>query len=212
MNTKLLILITTLFLSAFALAGCGLQQAQAETGIEEVEKRIEERMEEIEKRVEKQMEEVEQRLEEAESRIEEAEQQTEERAAEEQAGEAAQGESPNTGEAVLRIEGDPQTKFSGSCAVGDQEGEAIAGQPRESFEFELNGQRLTCEIRNETGGDMEVVLEAGNDRSIQSTNVKGATIRLTYSGNAISSSTISSGGSGGQVRSSSSQTQVVVAD
>ena len=212
MNTKLLILITTLLLSAFALAGCGLQQAQAEAGIEEVEKHIEERMEEIEKRIEKQMEEVEQRLEEAESRIEEAEQQTEERAAEEQAGEAAQGERPNTGEAVLTIEGDPKTKFSGSCAVGDQEGEAIAGQARESFEFELDGQRLTCEIRNETGGDMEVVLEVGNDRSVQSTNVKGATIRLTYSESAISSSTISSSGSGGQVRSSSSQTQVVVTD
>jgi hypothetical protein len=205
MNTKLLILIATLLLSAFALAGCGTQQAQAETDIEELEKRIEERMEEIEKRIEKRMEEVEQR-------IEEVQEHAEERAAEEKAEEAAQGESANTGEAVLTIEGDPQTKFSGSCAVGDQEGEAIAGQPRESFEFELNGQRLTCEIRNETGGDMEVVLEAGNDRSIQSTNVKGATIRLTYSGNAISSSTISSGGSGGQVRSSSSQTQVVVAD
>ncbi len=205
MNTKLLILITALLLSAFALAGCGIQQAQAETGIEEVQKRIEERMEEIEKRIEKRIEEVEQRIEEVEKR-------TEEQAAEEKPEEAAQGESANTGEAVLRIEGDPQTKFSGSCAVGDQEGETIAGQARESFEFELNGQRLTCEIRNETGGDMEVVLEAGNDRSIQSTNVKGATIRLSYSGNTISSSTISSGGSGGQVRSSSSQTQVVVAD
>jgi hypothetical protein len=197
-NTKLLILITTLLLSAFALAGCGSQQAQAETDIEEVQKRIEERMEEIEKHIEKRMEEVEQRI--------------EERAAAERAEEAAKGESANTGEAVLKIEGDPQTKFSGSCAVGDQEEEAIAGRAPESFDFELDGQRLTCEIRNETGGDMEVILEAGNDRSIQSTNVKGATIRLAYSGNAISSSTISSGGSGGQVRSSSSQTQVVVTD
>ena len=202
MNTKHLILITTLLLSAFALAGCDLQQAQAEPGIEEVEKRIEERMEEIEKRIEKQMEEVEQR-------IEEVEKNTVERAAEEQSEEAAQSESPNTGEAVLRIEGDPQTKFSGSCAVGDQEGEAIAGRARESFDYELDGQRLTCEIRSETGGDMEVVLEVGNDRSVQSTNVKGATIRLTYSESAISSSTISSNDSGGQV-SSSSQTQVVV--
>ncbi len=212
MNTRLLIMITTLLLSAFALAGCGRQQAQAETGIEEVEERVEERMEEIERRIEKQMEEVEQRLAEAENRIEEAEQQTEERAAEERAGEAAQGESANTGEAVLRIEGDPQTKFSGSCAVGDQEGEAIAGRARESFEFELDGQRLTCEIRNETGSDMEVVLEVGNDRSVQSTNVKGATMRLTYSEGAISSSVISSSSSNGQVRSSSSQTQVVVTD
>ncbi len=205
MNTKFLILITTLLPSAFALVGCGLQNAQAETDIGKIEKRIEERMEEIEKRIEK-------RLEGVEQRIEEVEKHTEERAAEEEAEEAAQGESANTGEAVLTIEGDPQTKFSGSCAVGDQEGEAIAGQARESFEFELDGQRLTCEIRNETGGDMEVVLEVGNDRSVQSTNVKGATTKLSYSEGAISSSTISSSGSGGQVRSSSSQTQVVVTD
>ncbi len=205
MNTKFLILITALLLSAFALAGCGIQQAQAEPGIEEVEKRIEERMEEIEKRIEKRMEEVEQR-------IEEVEKQTEEWAAEEKPEEAAQGESANTAEAVLRIEGDPQTKFSGSCAVGDQEREAIAGRARESFDYELDGQRLTCEISNETGGKMEVILEVGNDRSVQSTNVKGATMRLTYSEGAISSSTISSNASGGQVRSSSSQTQVVVTD
>ena len=205
MNTKFLILIITLLLSAFALVGCGLQNARAETDIGEIEKRIEERMEEIEKRIEKRMEEVEQR-------IEEIEKQSEERAAEEKSEEAAQDESANTGEAVLTIEGDPKTKFSGSCAVGDHEGEAIAGHPRESFEFELDGQRLTCEIRNETGGDMEVVLEDGNDRSIQSTNAKGATIRLSYSEGAISSSTISSSGSGGQVRSSTSQTQVVVTD
>ncbi len=205
MNTKFLILIITLLLSAFALVGCGLQNAQAETDIGKIEKRIEERMEEIEKRIEK-------RLEGVEQRIEEVEKHTQERAAEEEAEEAAQGESANTGEAVLTIEGDPQTKFSGSCAVGDQEGEAIAGQARESFEFELDGQRLTCEIRNETGGDLEVVLEVGNDRSVQSTNVKGATIRLSYSEGAISSSTFSSSGSNGQVRSSSSQTQVVVTD
>ncbi len=206
MDTKVLILIATLLLSAFALAGCGRQEAQAETGIEDVEKRVEERMEEIEKRIEKQVEEVEQRLEEAESRIEEAEQHTEQRAAEEHTEEAAQGESPNTGEAVLRIEGDPQTKFSGSCAVGAQEGETIAGRVPQSFDYELDGQRLECEIRNESGGEMEVVLEAGNDRSVQRTNVQGATIRLTYSEEGISSRTISSSSSGGQVNSSSSQT------
>jgi len=137
---------------------------------------------------------------------------TEERAAEARVEEAAQGESANTAEAVLTIEGDPQTTLSGSCDVGDQEKEAIAGRAPESFEFKLDGQRLTCEIRNETGGDMEVVLEAGNDSSVQSTSAKGATMRLAYSEGTISSSTISSSGSNGQVRSSSSQTQVVVTD
>ena len=41
MNTKFLILIITLLLSAFALVGCGLQNAQAETDIGKIEKRIE---------------------------------------------------------------------------------------------------------------------------------------------------------------------------
>ena len=115
----------------------------------------------------------------------------------------------NRKQAVLRIEGDPQTEFSGSCTVGDQEGRAISGRVPQSFNYQLNGQRLKCEIRNESGGEMEVVLKAGNDRSVQRTNAQGATIQLTYSESGISSSTISSSGSGGQVSSSSSQTQVV---
>jgi dsDNA-specific endonuclease/ATPase MutS2 len=228
MSTKLLTLIATILLSTFVLAGCGLQQAQAETGIEEVEERIEKQMEEIEKRLEKaesRIEEAEERAEEreeraAEERVERAAEERVESTEEERAEEAAQGESPNTGEAVLRIEGDQQTKFSGSCAVGDQEGEAIAGQVPESFDYELDGQRLKCEIRNESGGDMEVVLEAGNDHSVQRTNAQGAIIRLTYSESGISASTVSSSGSGGQVSlsssqtssSSSSRTQVVVTD
>jgi hypothetical protein len=202
MNAKLLTLIATVLLSAFALAGCGPQQAQAEPPIEEFKKRINEQIADLEKR-----------LEVAERRIEEAEKRIEERAeVEERSERAAQGESPNTGEAVLRIEGDPRTEFSGSCAVGDQEGEAIAGHVPQSFDYELHGRRLECEIRNESGGYMEVVLEAGNDRSVQRTNAQGATIRLTYSEGSISSSTISSSGSGGQVSSSSSQTQVIVTD
>jgi hypothetical protein len=211
MNAMLLTLIATVLLSAFALAGCGLQQAQAEPPIEEFKKRINERIEELEKR-----------LEVAQRRIEVAQERIEERAEEEErTGRATQGESPNAGETVLRIEGDPRTEFSGSCAVGDQEGEAIAGRVPQSFDYELHDRRLECEIRNESGGDMEVVLEAGNDRSVQRTNAQGATIRLTYSEGSISSSTISSSGSGlEQVSSlssqrsdaSSSQTQVIVTD
>lgn len=192
MNTKLLTLIAMILLSTFALAGCGLQTPQAEARIDEVEKRIDEiekRVEEAEKRIEKQA---------AEEQVESAE--------EERAEGAAQSESPNTKEALLRIEGDPQTEFSGSCTVGDQEGETIAGRVPQSFDYELDGQRLNCEIRNESGGEMEVVLEAGNDRSVQRTNVQGATIRLTYSEEGISSRTVSSSSSGGQVSSSSSQT------
>ncbi len=192
MDTKLLTLIATILLSAFALVGCGPQQSQAETRIEETEKRIEE----VEKRLATQMEEIDERLEQIEKRLEE--QSAEERvesAEGERAEEAAQGESSGTDEAMLRIEGDPQTEFSGSCAVGDQEAQTITGSVPQSFTYALDGQRLKCEIRNESGGEMEVILEAGNDRSVQRTNVQGATTRLTYSEEGISSSTISSSGS-----------------
>lgn len=204
MNTKLVTLIAAISLSAFALASCSLlQHPQAQADLGEVEKRVENRMEQIEKR------------------MEEAEKRTEEQVTEERSKESAQGESQNIKEAVLKIEGDPQTEFSGSCAVGDQEEKAISGRVPQSFNYELNGQRLECEIRNESGGEMEVDLKAGNDRYVQRTNAQGATIRLTYSERGISSSTISSSGDGGQFSSSSSsqtstsssaQTQVVVSD
>lgn len=205
MNAKLFTLMAAILLWALALAGCGLQQqSQAQADVEEIEKRLEKQMEEIEKR-----------LEEAEKRTEK------ERAAEERGAESAQGESENAPtETVLRIDGDRQTEFSGSCTVGNQQEKTISGRAPQSFEYELNGQRLKCEIRNESGGQMEVVLEAGNDHSVQRTNAQGATIRLTYSESGISSSTVSSSGGGAQASSSSSQTsgssssqtQVVVSD
>ncbi len=209
MSTKILALITVVLLSAFVLAGCG-SQAQAENEIEEAEKRIERRIEEAERQIEEAEKRIEKQIEEAERRAEEqAAEEPSESSAEGQA-QGTEGEAPSAGEATLRIEGDPETEFSGSCAVGDQEGESIGGRVPQSFDYNLDGQKLECEIRNDSGGKMKVVLEAGNDRSVQRTNASGGIIRLTYSEGGISSTTISSSSSGGQTSSSSQSSQIMV--
>ena len=104
-------------------------------------------------------------------------------------------------EVTLRIEGDPGTGFSGTCNVGDEENE-LSGQVPESFGYDLEGQQLECEIRQEDAGSLEILLTGPGDRIEQRINNSGGTINLTYSENGVSSSTSSSG-------SSSSVNQVV---
>lgn len=104
-------------------------------------------------------------------------------------------------EVTLRIEGDPGTGFSGTCNVGDEENE-LSGQVPESFGYDLEGQQLECEIRQEDAGSLEILLVGPGDRIEQQINAPGGTISLAYSENGVSSSTSSSG-------SSSSVNQVV---
>ena len=104
-------------------------------------------------------------------------------------------------EVTLSIEGDPGTEFSGRCNVGDEENE-LSGQVPESFGYDLEGQQLECEIRQEDAGSLEILLTGPGDRIEQQTNNPGGTISLAYSENGVSSSTSSSG-------SSSSVNQVV---
>ena len=104
-------------------------------------------------------------------------------------------------EVTLSIEGDSGTEFSGTCNVGDEENE-LSGQVPESFGYDLEGQQLECEIRQEDAGSLEILLTGPGDRIEQQTNNPGGTISLAYSENGVSSSTSSSG-------SSSSVNQVV---
>lgn len=108
-----------------------------------------------------------------------------------------------TQEATLGMNGDSGTEFSGSCTVGDEETE-VSGQVPESFSYELDGERLECEISKESAdGDLEVVFTAGNNvNSVQ--RISGGTLKFTYENGRLTSST-SSGSSG----SSSSSSQVV---
>ncbi len=105
-------------------------------------------------------------------------------------------------EAMLEVNGNAGTEFSGSCAVGGEEME-IGGQVPERFVYELDGGRLECEITKESAdsSSLEVVFTVGeNTRSVQ--QISGGTLNLTYENGRISSSSTSSSGSGAQVSSS----------
>jgi hypothetical protein len=74
----------------------------------------------------------------------------------------------------------------------------------ERFAYDLNDRELRCEIRNESGGELEVTFTAGDDRVAQQANTEGAEIGFEYSENGVSSSTTSSSGSSNVVSQSSS--------
>ncbi|HVF00321.1 MAG TPA: head GIN domain-containing protein [Rubrobacteraceae bacterium] len=103
---------------------------------------------------------------------------------------AGSGVSGDSREDQVRLEvmGDPGTEFSGSCAVEDEEHEEISGQAPQSFTYDLNAERLECEIASE--GDIEANLTAGNTNSVQQIN--GGALNLTYQNGSISSSSSSS--------------------
>ena len=114
-------------------------------------------------------------------------------------GEDTSGKS--SGNAMLKLQGDSGTKFSGSCAVGNKEPEDISGQVPETYSFQLNGESLDCKV--DSDGDMQVSLAVGkNVRSVQ--RISGGTLHLIYKNGSISSSA-SSSGSSSQGSPSSSQ-------
>ena len=87
-------------------------------------------------------------------------------------------------DAVLRLEGDPETTFSGNCTAG-AEVSVIGGQVPKRYRFDLNGQELSCRIqkRNPGSGSLRVVLLSGNNtRSVQQTNSTDSVIRLSHGG------------------------------
>jgi len=204
-KANLSILITAIFVaSAFGLAGSSARQAQAEGWTEEA-------LEMAERRTQEALEKAQRLAEEAEERSKEAE----------ASAEDAEGANGGPVEAVLRIEGEPGTEFSGHCAVGSER-DALGGQVPQTVVYKFAGANLECEIRQQSEGVLKVVLEAGNDRVVQRISSPGGTVRFTYSGNAVSSTTVSSSSSSSisqtgssvsppsRVVSSSSQTQVVV--
>ena len=97
-------------------------------------------------------------------------------------------------EVSLEIGGDTGAGFSGACYVGDEEFE-LGGQAPESFDYELGGQRLECEILNEGPGSLEIVLVADDTRSVQ--QLSAGTLNLIYADGLVSAST-SSGPTGSQ--------------
>jgi hypothetical protein len=87
-------------------------------------------------------------------------------------------------DAVIRLEGDPGTTFSGLCSVGEKRS-VLSGQVPKRFEFDLKGRQISCRIEKRDGGtgDLEVILVAGDStRSVQQTNAPGGVIEVSYEG------------------------------
>ena len=87
-------------------------------------------------------------------------------------------------EAIIRLEGDPKTLFTGLCSVGGKRS-VLSGRVPERFDFDLDGRRLECRIekRDGEGGDLKVVLIVGDTtRSVQQTNAPGGVVNLSYDG------------------------------
>ena len=85
---------------------------------------------------------------------------------------------------VIRLEGDPDTTFSGLCSVGEERS-VLSGQVPKRFAFHLKGRQLSCRIEKQDGGTggLKVVLVAGETtRSVQQTNAPGSVIEVSYEG------------------------------
>jgi hypothetical protein len=84
-------------------------------------------------------------------------------------------------EVLIRLEGDPQTAFSGLCSVG-AERNVLSGRVPKRFAFDLRGRQLSCRIQKRGGpGDLKVVLVAGETtRSVQQISAPGGVINVSY--------------------------------
>ncbi len=194
-NTTVLILLAAILASAFALAG-GSQQAHAVDGVEEAEERAEEAAERAEERAEEAEERAEEAKEEAEDKAEKQAKSTERRSGE------TEGKNRGSEDVTVKIQGNPETEFSGTCTVGDEENE-IEGQVPQSFDYDLDGQKLECKIQQQNAGTLTVVLTGDGARAVQKIHSRGGTLNLTYGGNGIISFSTSSSGSTRHVSSSS---------
>ncbi len=93
-------------------------------------------------------------------------------------------------EATLRIDGEPGTEFSGSCAVGGEKDD-LSGRVPQQISYRFWGEEIECEVHQQSEGALEVVLESGDDRSEQRISSRGGTIEFAYSEDSISSTTTS---------------------
>jgi hypothetical protein len=93
------------------------------------------------------------------------------------------GEEPGGApQVVLRLEGSPNTTFSGLCSVGGQQN-VLGGKVPKRFTFDPGGRELSCRIqkRDDNRGALKIILIAGDTtRSVQQTNSPGSTINVTY--------------------------------
>jgi hypothetical protein len=116
-----------------------------------------------------------------------------------------------SGEVTLKIEGSPGTEFSGTCIIGGKE-KKINGRVPKRFIYELDGQRLECEISKQSSnsGQMKVEFSAGDDtNSVQQTSTKGRSLTLRYESNGSTALVSSSTSVSGDQANSTSQVSVL---
>ena len=181
-NAEIPILLAVILISAFVLA------------FDDRPARAEEQAEKAEERAEKQAEEAEERAEEAEERAEERAEETRKRAEKKTESPRKQAGSRERApeNVTLRVKGDKGTQYSGTCTTADKE-EEIGGQVPQSFEYELEGEQLECEITKRSG-TLKIVLTGDGTRAVQQIGSQGGTFNLAYNGNGnVSFSTSSSG-------------------
>jgi hypothetical protein len=101
----------------------------------------------------------------------------------------AKGERRGQEHVTLRLSGEQGVPFSGVCSLGEDRRE-IAGQTPRSFEFDPKGRDLSCEISKQgtRGGELEIVLNSEDIRSVQQLGGAEGTVRLTYGGDGSFSS------------------------
>jgi hypothetical protein len=126
-------------------------------------------------------------------------------------GEGVDASAPS-GEVTLNIEGSPTTEFSGTCIIGGKVEKKISGRVPKRFVYELDGQRLECEIRKQSSnsGQMKVEFSAGGQtNSVQQTSTQGAFLTLRYGGHGSTALVSSSTSVSGNQANSTSQVSVL---
>ena len=125
-------------------------------------------------------------------------------------GEGTDATAPSR-EVTLKIEGSPGTEFSGTCIVGGEE-KKVSGRVPKRFIYELDGQRLECEIKKQSSnsGEMKVEFSAGgHTSSIQQTSTQGGSLTLRYDGHGSTGLICSSTSVSGDQANTTSQVSVL---
>ena len=97
---------------------------------------------------------------------------------------------------VLKVGGEPGTRFSGACVVGGEERE-VSGRVPERFVYEPDGRKVECELRarGPAAGPLEVSVIAGGGDQRQEIEVIGDALSFEYSGDGVSYTATSDSGS-----------------
>jgi hypothetical protein len=126
-------------------------------------------------------------------------------------GEGANSSAPS-GEVTLKIEGSPETEFSGTCIMGGKEEKKISGRVPKRFIYDTHGQRLECQIRKQSSNSAEMKVEfsaGGETNSVQQTSTQGGSLTFRYDGHGSSGLVTSSTSVWGDQANSTSQVSIL---